>query len=127
MEVTHASIILPFPPSVNSLFRNVTGRDGKPRGRVVTKKYKAWREEAAQALFEQEPIARFTGPISLTLALGRPDKRKRDISNLVKAVEDLIVTHGIIADDSDVQRLSVYWTHGVHGCRVEIEPAGAVA
>ncbi len=118
--MTHACVLLPFPPSTNHLFA------GKAR-RHLSKSYKAWRTEAGWTLNEQEPIARFTGPVSLTMALGRPDKRRRDISNFVKAVEDLLVTHNIIRDDSDVHRLLVYWTGGVVGVRVEIEMAGAVA
>jgi crossover junction endodeoxyribonuclease RusA len=118
--MTYACVLLPFPPSTNNLFA------GKAR-RYVSKSYKAWREEAGWTLEQQEPIERFTGPVSLTLALGRPDKRRRDLSNFVKAIEDLCVTHGIIRDDSDVHRLLVYWTGGVVGVRVEIEPAGAAA
>lgn len=52
------------------------------------------------------------------------DKRKRDITNLLKAPEDLLVKHGIIeADDgSVVRRVSAAWNAEVEGVRITIEP-----
>jgi len=51
------------------------------------------------------------------------DKRKRDVTNLLKAPEDLLVKHGIIeADDgSIVRRVEAFWTTEVEGVRITIE------
>ncbi len=118
--MTLASITLPFPPSVNNLF------PGK-HSRHKSKRYKAWIKEAGLTILTQEPIHRFRSPVSIVLTFGRPDKRRRDISNFVKPVEDLLVTHGIIRDDSDVHRGEQYWDATVTGVRVEITEAGGVA
>ena len=112
----HACLVLPFPPSVNNLFA------GKTR-RFKSKAYKAWLEEAEYALTQQEQQPLFVGPVSLDIALGKPDRRKRDVANLIKAVEDFIVSPAnILEDDSQVQRVTAYWCPNTTGCRIYVEP-----
>ena len=65
---------------------------------------------------------RHTGPVKLTIMVRKPDNRRRDISNVVKALEDLLVSHNIMTDDSQVQGVNVQWSLDVsHGARVVIE------
>ena len=45
--------------------------------------------------------------LGLKLVLNVPDKRKRDISNCVKAVEDSLTKAGVWLDDSQIDRLIV--------------------
>ncbi len=96
---------LPFPPTTNNLFFNLPGRRG---GRAPTKGYKAWKFKAAVAIRQQAPMA-VAGAVMLSIVLGRPDRRRRDLSNYIKALEDALVQHGLIEDDSMVQNLSVSW------------------
>jgi crossover junction endodeoxyribonuclease RusA len=96
---------LPFPPTTNNLFANARGGRG---GRFPTKAYKAWRDRAAVAIRRQAP-AGIKGPVTLDIQLGRPDRRRRDLSNYIKALEDALVQHGLIEDDSMVQTLLVEW------------------
>lgn len=110
----YACLILPFPPSVNNLF------EGKAR-RYPSKTYRRWRDEALAALGRQLPWPLYTKPVRLTLAIGRPDKRRRDVSNLIKAPEDILVAAGILKDDELVHDVRAYWCPDVVGCRVEIE------
>ena len=109
---------LPFPPSVNNLFIN-----GKS-GRFRSQKYDSWIQEAGNEILRQRP-SKVSGPVVLSFEFqdGR-DARKRDISNLIKAPEDLLVKHGIIeADDqSIVRKINVSWSLEVEGVRVTIEP-----
>jgi len=106
---------LPFPPTVNNLFVNVPGR-----GRVPSQRYKDWREDANRLLLTQVPLPRFLGPVSLKFTFGRPDARRRDLSNLIKAAEDMIVSAGVIEDDSKVHRIVAEWGAS-SGCTVTIE------
>lgn len=96
---------LPFPPTTNNLFANLRGGRG---GRYPTKAYKAWRERAAVAIRRQAPEP-IKGAVTLDIQLGRPDRRRRDLSNYIKALEDALVQHGLIEDDSMVQALLVEW------------------
>src|SRR5262245_45045193 len=93
-------IALPLPPSVNHLWRS-------GRGRVYrSPKYLAWIQEAGWDLATQRPKP-VMGPVSISIAAGRPDGRRRDLDNAsFKAVLDLLVVHRILQDDSLVQALS---------------------
>ena len=48
--------------------------------------------------------------VSIDMAVTPPDKRKRDIDNVIKPVLDLLETAEILENDSMVHRLNVYWT-----------------
>jgi crossover junction endodeoxyribonuclease RusA len=102
---------LPFPPSVNTLFPGTVRR-------FKSKRYKAWLAEAGKSLYTQ-PTRQFTGPVSVRVELGRPDKRVRDLDNYFKAVLDLLVSHDIIEDDCMIHRLEAYWAE-IEGAKVEI-------
>ena len=108
---------LNFPPTTNNLFANQRGGRG---GRFPTRQYKAWRERAAVAIRRQAP-APIPGAVMLNIELGRPDRRRRDLSNYIKALEDALVQHGLIEDDSMVQRLSVSWGSSP-GATLRVEP-----
>lgn len=107
--------MLPLPPSVNNLFA------GKKR-RFPTKRYEDWRTEAWAALGYQKPWPRYDEPVKVTLAIGRPDNRRRDLDNLLKGPLDLLTSAGILKDDDLVHDVRAYWCPEVVGCRVEIEP-----
>lgn len=117
-------ISLPFPPSTNNLFVN-----GK-RGRFRSAKYESWICEAGNEILRQRP-SKHVGPVNLIFEFQDGyDARKRDISNLIKAPEDLLVSHRIIeADDQfTVRKVTALWALGVEGVRVTIEPVfGAAA
>jgi Holliday junction resolvase RusA-like endonuclease len=116
-------ICLPFPPSTNNMFINGS------KGRFRSQKYDEWIKEAGWELARQRP-AKHVGPVTLSFEFqeGR-DKRKRDISNLVKAPEDLLVKHGIIAadDGSIVREINLVWTPHVEGVHITISPVGSAA
>jgi crossover junction endodeoxyribonuclease RusA len=83
-----------WPPSVNNLFFNVPGR-----GRVPSKEYQHWKQEAGWELKAQKP-QRFTVPVEITVELNPPTKRAFDPDGKLKAVIDLLVAHQVIADDN---------------------------
>lgn len=91
---------LPFPPSVNGLFPG----DGKRRW--ASKPYKAWRVDAAPSV----PGLSIKGAYALQIRLDRPDRRARDCANYEKAVSDLLVSQGLVEDDSLCARLVLEWT-----------------
>ena len=93
------SFSLPFPPSVNGLFA------GKAR-RYPSPAYKAWKAAAAPCV----PAESIAGPYALSLILDRPDNRGRDLGNLEKAVSDLLVTKGVVADDRYCNQIALAWS-----------------
>jgi len=88
-----SEIMLPFPPSANAMFTNRRG------GRARTKAYDMWINDAGTQLLTQRP-KRHTGPVTVAITVGLPDKRNRDLDNLLKPLLDLLVKHQIIQDDS---------------------------
>ncbi len=115
----YACLMVPFPPTTNNLFANDRGS-----GRYRTAQYKLWRGDAQRALRQQSPLPHFQVAVSLVLTLGRPDKRRRDISNYIKAPEDALVEAGILDDDSQVEDVRARWSEDVTGCMIEIEEIG---
>lgn len=107
------SFDLPFPPSVNTLFPG----DGK--NRWASKKYKAWRAEAGP----QVPAGRINGRYVMWVRLDRPDRLARDCANYEKALSDLLVSQGLVEDDSLCTRLILEWLSDepVKGARAHID------
>lgn len=111
-------IDLPFPPSINRLYRAVGGRS------ILSEPYRKWKAEAGLTLLSQRP-KRVPGQVSVTVKLCPPDKRRRDADNAgTKAVLDLLVSHQIIeGDDSRFLRsITATWVDQGDPCRVEILP-----
>lgn len=108
-------ITLPIPPSTNNLFFNL------PRGgRAISKPYAAWKAEAQVVLMRQRP-GRIMGEVEILIEC----RRKRcnsDISNRIKAVEDLLVSQQVIEDDIRVQVITAKWSTEIEECRVTITP-----
>lgn len=115
-------IYLPFPPTVNGLY------SGKAR-RFKSKAYLRWILEAKADLAEQKYYKGFEwkshkGKVQLVILLKAPDKRRRDCSNYVKAVEDFLVQEGVIMGDDSrfVDSVFVCWKPNMLGnCFVVIQ------
>lgn len=84
--------LLPLPPSANALFMNF----GKKRKKTYT--YEMWIGEASQMILEQKP-PNMTDRCIIVYDMQCPNK-SRDSGNCEKALTDILVTHGIIKDDS---------------------------
>lgn len=119
--MSYSCIVLPFPVSVNTMFVN------NPRGgRWRSKRYKEWQDEAGYAMRKQGDQHKHLGPIKMTMRFGRPDRRKRDLMNFWKPVEDACVKFGLMEDDSQVVEAHAKWDSTIVGVMIEIETAEAV-
>lgn len=107
---------LPYPPTTNTLFANAG------TSRVRASRYRAWAKEAGNCIIVQGR-KRIHGRVTLSIALVRPDRRRRDLSNTIKAIEDLLVSMAVIDDDSLVQRISAQWVSAGSPCVVLIHEA----
>lgn len=102
------TITLPYPPTTNNLYRNA----GKKR--VKSEGYKAWLTEAGWTVKVQRPVA-ILGRYRLALIAFAPDRRARDVDNLLKPVSDLLKACGVIEEDSLAKSVSAEWS--------DLEPA----
>lgn len=114
------TLTLPYPPTTNNLYRNA----GK--GRVKTVAYTAWLTVAGWAIKAAKPEA-VPGRYRLSLIADAPDRRARDIDNLIKPVSDLLKKSGVIEEDSLARSVFAEWSDtppAKPGCvRVTVEPA----
>lgn len=122
----HVSI--PMPPPLSALTTNRKGG-----GRCSTERYRIWALAAGHDL-NRAKCKPVQGPVDIRLSLEPPrnkdgsiPKTKNDCSNRIKAVEDLLVSHGLIVDDGYpfVMSTQAEWVEGVKGCVVAVFPREA--
>ena len=94
------SLTLPYPPSVNHYWRHYRGMT------VLTPAARAYRTVAADAVAGCVP---FSVGVSITIYAHPPDRRRRDLDNVLKAVLDTITHSGAWDDDSQVQAIHAEW------------------
>lgn len=92
------TVEMPLPPSANHLFVNLKGG-----GRAKSAAYKAWIDDARYHVMMQwramgKPVWPADMPMQLHVRLGL-ENRKRDATNCVKAIEDILVRELPVPDD----------------------------
>jgi Holliday junction resolvase RusA-like endonuclease len=103
-------LTLPYPPTVNTYWRRVGPKTLiSKRGR----EYRASLESLAMTMDRSQwPM---TEPLRVAVFLYPPDKRRRDIDNVLKALLDGIGHMGVYQDDSQILRLEVTKMHSGKG------------
>lgn len=92
-------IELPWPPSVNHYWRMFNGR------MLISEKGRNYKKEVGYRLLTLK-IPKLIGRIRISIELFPPDKRRRDIDNVAKAILDSLSPH-LYDDDSQVDRLTI--------------------
>jgi crossover junction endodeoxyribonuclease RusA len=100
-----------LPPPLSACFKNVSGA-----GRAATPRYKRWQSDVHYHVRAYHPhhigkpdLVSFPGKVVVTYAIVRPDNRRRDLDNLLKALNDALVKMHIIEDDSKIFDLRIYY------------------
>ncbi len=106
---------LPYPPSANTYWRHARGRH------YISPNGLAFRAAVCTAAKLHGLIAP-DGRLALAVKLYPPDKRKRDIDNICKALLDSLTNSGIIQDDSLIDHLIIERDIIIKGgkCRIYI-------
>lgn len=126
-------IDLPLPPPLSALTTNA--RKGN-KGRVPTERYKTWKRAAGNEVLmhrRSRGAQHIPGRISLTIVLsfhdlfnkdGSLSKVRQDATNRIKAIEDLIVEHRFVEDDSMNDDVHIYrsWDIPRGRVRVHVQP-----
>lgn len=94
------TLTLPYPPSVNHYWRRrgaqyFVSREGKAYREAV-----GWQVRAARA----KPL---DGAIDLSVRLTMPDRRRRDVDNVLKSLLDSLAHGGLYEDDSQIDKLTI--------------------
>lgn len=108
-------LVLPYPPSVNHYYRNVSGRT------LISAAGRAYRVRVAVEMSLQRPKpirGPMRGRLRLEIEISPPDRRRRDLDNTIKAVQDSCQHAGLYLDDSQIDDIRIW--------RVTPKPGGQV-
>lgn len=95
------NIVLPYPPSVNSLYRTFRGR------MLISKRGREWMKLAVHEAKTQAAGWFVNGACSIEIRAYVPDNRRRDIDNIGKGLFDCITHAGIWKDDCQVKDMRI--------------------
>ena len=96
-------IVLPFPPSVNTYWRMFQNR------MIISKAGREYRKAVQDAVMLQKANKQIGCALVVCIEAFRPDNRKRDLDNLLKATLDSLSHAGVYLDDSQITDLRIYW------------------
>ena len=101
------AITLPFPPSVNHYWRHPS--TGKLAGRTLISEAGRRYREAVRALAVAEAWGKVPegARLSVQIDAWMPDRRRRDLDNVLKAALDSITHAGVWDDDSQIDHISI--------------------
>ena len=86
---------LPWPPSVNHYFSVIRGRP------VLSKDVRVFRQMVRRIL-RSAGVKPFFGPLVVRIDAFPPDRRRRDLDNILKPLLDALEHGGAFCDDSQI-------------------------
>ena len=95
--------LLGLPPTVNHLYR--TSRNGI---RYKTPQGREWQSTTAAIMAMAKTNHKpYSGDVALEVLFRTADRRRWDMDNRIKALQDCLAMAGVIEDDRQIQRLLV--------------------
>ncbi len=110
---------LPYPPSVNHYYRRVGART------LISREGREYRTAVCGLLAPgggsgiRKPPA--GGRIALAMDAFPPDRRRRDLDNILKCTQDSLAHAGVYEDDSQIDLLVVRRCEVVRNGRLQVE------
>lgn len=86
---------LPWPPSVNHCFSVVRGRP------VLSKDVRVYRQ-VVRSILRSARMKPLLGPLMIRIDAFPPDRRRRDLDNILKPLLDALEHGGAFCDDSQI-------------------------
>ena len=103
------TLTMPWPPSVNRYWRTFQGR------MIISAEGRSYRKAVADQVLIQRGAKHYAGKLRVQIEAFRPDNRRRDLDNLLKAVLDGCTHAGVWEDDSNIVDLRIYWANTIGG------------
>ena len=113
------SLELPYPPSLNNYY-HANGYGGL----YVSKEGKVYRKRVCGEIYKQtRNKIRINTEVSVVIDTYPPDRRRRDIDNILKCLLDALQDSGIIKNDNLISELTIRRNKETKGMvRVKINP-----
>lgn len=100
---------LPYPPTVNTYWRNYKGK------MIISERGRKYARDVAWLVRGKK----FKGvKCGIFIRTFMPDSRERDLDNILKALLDSLVKAGVLVDDSIIDDLHVVRHNKVNGGKV---------
>ena len=94
------AIVLPWPPSNNTYYRRVGAKT------LISAKGRDYCKAVIKACAEAR-ISRLDGRLAVAIKACPPDRRRRDLDNLLKGLLDALTHGGAWEDDSQIDQLAI--------------------
>jgi len=104
---------LPWPPSVNRYWRHNRGMTH------ISREGRHYRDRVAVECDLRRVVA-FEGRLAVQIIAYPPDRRKRDLDNVLKALLDALEYGGCYVDDSQIDQLTIVRAPKVTGGSVTV-------
>ncbi|HWT40943.1 MAG TPA: RusA family crossover junction endodeoxyribonuclease [Dongiaceae bacterium] len=108
------SLTLPLPPTINHYYGQ------RPRGgRYIKPAGQAFRQEVAE-IVAQAGYKTIEGRVSLFVAIYPADRRRQDIDNRAKSLQDALTSAGVWLDDEQIDELHMVRKEVIKGGQVKV-------
>lgn len=101
--------VLPWPPSDNHYYTVARGR------KILATKGRLYREVVRARAFDEKWPNFNRARVAVEFEVWMPDKRRRDIANILKAACDSLTYAGVWHDDSQIDDLRIYRAKALGG------------
>lgn len=103
---------LPYGPTMNTYWRTrVIVTKGNPKGAFastyVSESGIAFQLSVKAVVHAKYPNVKLTGPLAINVLASPPDKRNRDLDNLLKPLLDALMYAGLYEDDSQFSAIFI--------------------
>lgn len=109
------SLTLPWAPSVNTYWRRVGNRT------ILSKRARVYRGDVAKA-FMMYPghVLWATERLTVAITAFPPDRRLRDLDNVLKGLLDALAHAGVFSDDNQIDRIEITRGPRIPGGRIDV-------
>lgn len=111
------TLTLPWPPSVNRLWRSYQGRQILA---AAARRYRRDSRHLVSDAMRESALVTLTVPLEIAIDLHPPTRQRYDADNRIKAILDLLQHAGLVADDAQFQRITVTKCDIVRGGRIVV-------